>query len=66
MVLKSIDWALVKFDVLCIETDPIFRPKNYVQHVAQFMAERGYVPYGGENQGRNSCKSSLTILNPNK
>ena len=54
-VLKSINWSLVKFDVLCIETDPPNRPPGYAQKVAEYMKERGYMDYAGQ-VGRNMCK----------
>ena len=54
-VLKSINWSLVKFDVLCIETFPLERPPNYAEDVTEFLAEKGYINHSGQ-QGRNICK----------
>ena len=60
-VLKSIDWAQTAFDVLCIETDPPFRPPNYAQDVSDFMEEKGYINHSGQ-MGRNICKLCLVPL----
>lgn len=54
-VLNSINWSLVKFDVLCIETDPPNRPDGYAAKVTAFMQEKGYKDYSGQ-VGRNICK----------
>eukprot|EP01034_Spumella_vulgaris_P021969 gene21969-28051_t len=51
-VLKSINWATIKFDVLCIETEPSNRPPNYPQQVTAFLEARGYKNATGQ-QGRN-------------
>ena len=39
-ILKTIHWSVVKFDVLCIETNPSQRPPGYVAAVTAFMKER--------------------------
>jgi hypothetical protein len=54
MVLESIDWSRITFDVLAIETDPNMRPKGYAESVIKFMALRGYQLT--ETIGRNTCK----------
>ena len=54
-VLNSINWSLVKFDVLCIETDPPNRPEGYASKVTAFLKERGYEDHAGQ-VGRNICK----------
>lgn len=54
-MLKSINWSLVKFDVLCVETEPDNRPPNYPQDVTNYLAEHGYRNATGQ-QGRNMCK----------
>jgi hypothetical protein len=54
-VLSSINWSLVKFDVLCIETDPPNRPEGYADRVSAFMASKGYKDHAGQ-VGRNMCK----------
>lgn len=41
-VLKGIDFEAVQFDVLCVETDPEFRPKNYPAQVKSFLSSKGY------------------------
>lgn len=51
-VLKSIDFTAVKFDVLCVETDPHFRPKGYPDEVKSYLAGKGYRFV--EDAGRNS------------
>jgi hypothetical protein len=45
----------VKFDVLCIETDPPNRPEGYADRVSAFMASKGYKDHAGQ-VGRNMCK----------
>ena len=57
--MKSINWSHVKFDVLCIETDPSNRPPGYGALVTEYLAGRGYVVYA-QQQGRNTCKWSLS------
>jgi len=54
-VLHSINWSLVKFDVLCIETDPPNRPKGYAEEMTAFLKKRGYENKYGQI-GRNICK----------
>lgn len=54
-MLNSINWSLVKFDVLCIETDPPNRPPEYGKRLAMFMLSKGYKDYAGQ-VGRNMCK----------
>ena len=51
-VLKSINWNEIKFDVLCIETDEIFRPPGYAATITSFLALKGYVNATAQ-QGRN-------------
>ena len=46
-ILKTINWSVVKFDVLCIETNPTHRPPGYMAAVTAFMKERGYKDYAG-------------------
>jgi hypothetical protein len=52
-VLKSIDWKLIQFDVLCIETEPHLRPKGYKNKVTSFLLKRGYI-LAADQQGRNT------------
>ena len=52
-VLKSINWNHVKFDVLCIETDEVFRPPGYAATIILFLASKGYVNATAQ-QGRNT------------
>jgi hypothetical protein len=40
--LKTIDWTYSTFDVLCVETDPQFRPRLYSESVAMFLRGKGY------------------------
>ena len=54
-VLNSINWSLVKFDVLCIETDPPNRPKGFAEEMTAFLKEKGYENHYGQI-GRNICK----------
>lgn len=54
-VLNSINWSLVKFDVLCIETDPPNRPKGYAEEMTAFLKKKGYENKYGQI-GRNICK----------
>jgi hypothetical protein len=51
-VLKSIDWDLVRFDVLCIETEPDNRPPGFADRVTSYLAARGYTN-STQQQGRN-------------
>lgn len=51
-VLRSIDWDSVKFDVLCIETDPDFRPNGFIDEVKAYMFSKGYRLYA--DRSRNS------------
>jgi hypothetical protein len=60
-VLNSINWSLVKFDVLCIETDPPNRPVGYAEKVAAFMKSKGYLDHAGQ-VGRNMCTSLLIVV----
>lgn len=60
-VLHSINWSLVKFDVLCIETDPPNRPAGYADKMSAFLKEKGYENLYGQI-GRNICKSPTTLL----
>ena len=41
-VLTHIDFAAVRFDVLCVETDAGFRPAGYGAAVASLLATHGY------------------------
>lgn len=54
-VLNSINWSMVKFDVLCIETEPTNRPPGYAETVTEFMKSKGYIDYAGQI-GRNRCE----------
>lgn len=54
-VLSSINWSLVKFDVMCIETDPPNRPAGYADKMSAFLLEKGYENLYGQI-GRNICK----------
>ena len=63
-MLKSINWSLVKFDVLCIETDPPNRPSGYADKVTKLMQEHGYLDYSGQ-VGRNICKFLCGIAKEN-
>lgn len=60
-MLNSINWSLVKFDVLCIETDPANRPPGYAETVTDFMKGKGYIDYAGQI-GRNRCKKPSLVL----
>eukprot|EP01036_Dinobryon_divergens_P026735 gene26735-35415_t len=51
-ILRSINWRLVKFDVLCIETEPSNRPPFYAENVTSFLLEKGY-KNNTMQQGRN-------------
>jgi len=51
-ILKSIDWNMITFDVLCIETEPSNRPPGYDIQVTQYLEEKGYKNYTGQI-GRN-------------
>jgi len=51
-VLKSINWQMVKFDVICVETDPPVRPPGYAAQVTAYLRERGYNNYT-QQVGRN-------------
>ena len=51
-VLRSVDWNAVKFDVLCVETEPCYRPPGYTDALTTFLAEKGYGLYA--SRGRNS------------
>ena len=54
-MLKSINWATIKFDVLCVETEPSNRPPNYANDVTSYLEARGYKNATGQ-QGRNICE----------
>jgi len=57
-VLKSINWAYTKFDVLCVETSGLLehetnnRPPGFADNVVAYLAERGYHNVTGQ-EGRN-------------
>jgi hypothetical protein len=51
-ILKSINWNHTVFDVICVETQPKFRPPNYAADVTSYLAARGYQNYTGQT-GRN-------------
>lgn len=53
-VLNSINWPSVKFDVMCIETDPRNRPKGYAEEMTEFLRKKGYEDKYGQ-LGRNLC-----------
>ena len=59
--MRSINWRLVKFDVLCIETEPSNRPPFYAENVTSFLLEKGY-KNNTMQQGRNICKKSLLLF----
>ena len=60
-VLNSINWSLVKFDVLCIETDPPNRPKGYAEEMTAFLKKKGYENHYGQI-GRNICKFIVSVF----
>jgi hypothetical protein len=41
-VLKSINWSLVKFDILCIETDPLNRKLGFGTEITSYLYDKGY------------------------
>jgi hypothetical protein len=41
-VLKTINWDVVTFDVLCIETEKRWRPLNYGLVVRTYVIAQGY------------------------
>ncbi len=41
-ILKSINWNVTRFDVLCIETEAANRPVGYADAVKAFLAPHGY------------------------
>lgn len=41
-VLRSINWSLVKFDVLCIETDPLNRELGFGDKITSYLYDKGY------------------------
>ena len=51
-VLQSVDWSAVTFDVLCVETEPRYRPPGYTNALVVFLADKGYELYA--SRGRNS------------
>ena len=51
-VLKSIDWDIVTFDVIGVETDIKFRPEGYIDIVKLFMKTKGYIHHS--DHARNS------------
>lgn len=53
-VLKTINWSVTKFDVLCIETEKIHRPPHYAANITSFLGERGYRPHPPQQMGRNT------------
>lgn len=57
-ILQSIDWTETTIDVLCIETDPAFRPAGHSEEISDFLWERGYRDAAGQ-QGRNRCSYHL-------
>eukprot|EP01038_Epipyxis_sp_PR26KG_P005995 gene5995-8254_t len=52
-ILQSINWASIRFDVLCIETEPSNRPPGYSERVTKYLEDKGYVNYSGQI-GRNT------------
>lgn len=54
-VLKSISWDHIRFDVLCVETDPPNRREGYSKMVIDYLASKGYNDATGQ-VGRNICK----------
>jgi hypothetical protein len=59
-VLQSIDWTATTFDVICIETEEIFRPLGYVTTLENYLAPLGYVFYA--SRGRNSWFTRMTFV----
>jgi hypothetical protein len=54
-VLQTIDFEHIRFDVISVETDPVFRRAGYTETVSQFLATVGYKDVSGQ-QARNTCK----------
>jgi len=50
----------VKFDVLCIETEPSNRPPFYAENITSFLQAKGY-KNNTMQQGRNICKDIVHI-----
>ena len=51
-ILKSIDWNNFLVSVMCIETDPPFRPPGYVEKIREYLEPKGYKIVA--QKGRNS------------
>ena len=51
-VLQTVDWSKFSASVLCIETDPAFRPPNYADKIRNYLTPKGYA-FAAE-KGRNS------------
>jgi hypothetical protein len=60
-VLRSIHWKYVRFDVLCIKTDPKWRPLGFAKKIVDYLRPHGYIDYAGQI-GRNICKLYLFFL----
>lgn len=51
-MLESIKFEETTFDVICVETDPAFRPSGHNDAIVDLLASHGYVDVAGQ-QGRN-------------
>ena len=51
-VMRTVNFSVVKFDVIVVETDPKFRPGGFKQHVIDFLRQFHYVL--SWDHGRNS------------
>ena len=60
-VLKSIDWHLVKFDVIAVETDIYFRPPGYGDAITEYLRRKGYRNATGQ-MGRNIWFTHPTFI----
>jgi hypothetical protein len=57
-VLRTINFNLVRFDVISVEVDPKFRPPGYAEMVTGFLQSKNYKNVT-DVVGRNKCKSVL-------
>lgn len=60
-VLKSIKWKRIKFDVICIETDPKTRPIGYSTEITAYLSQRGYMNATAQ-QGRNTWYTNNNFI----
>lgn len=51
-ILQTVDWNTFSVSVLCIETDPAFRPPHYASKVSDYLSPKGYALVA--EKGRNS------------